>query len=142
MTEDEMVGWHHQLNGHGFGCTPGVSDGQGGLACCGSWGHKESDMTEGLKWTELNWTEKWCGMPYANKGQKFLSIPFYAMNFTERNNITSIFIKSWKKDKVFFAFLLLHRIVWNFTKDNQCPRELVAFNLLINYPNNFVLWLF
>ena len=37
MTEDEMVGWHHQHNGHGFGWTPGVGDGQGGLACCGSW---------------------------------------------------------------------------------------------------------
>ena len=53
-TEDEMVGWHHRLNGHGFGWTPGVSDGQGGLACCGSWGWKESDMTEWLNWTELN----------------------------------------------------------------------------------------
>ena len=53
MTEDEMVGWHHQLNGHGFRWTPGVGDGQGGLACCGSWGHKESDMTEWLNWTEL-----------------------------------------------------------------------------------------
>ena len=41
-----MVGWHHQLNGHGFGWTPGVSDEQGGLACCGSGGHKESDTTE------------------------------------------------------------------------------------------------
>ena len=47
-TEDEIVGWHHQLNGHGFGWTLGVDDGQGGLACCGSWGHKESDMTERL----------------------------------------------------------------------------------------------
>ena len=46
MTEDEMVGWHHQLNGHEFEQTPGVGDGQGGLACCGSWGHKESDATE------------------------------------------------------------------------------------------------
>ena len=45
-TEDEMVGWHHRLNGHGFGWTPGVGDGQGGLACCDSWGRKESDMTE------------------------------------------------------------------------------------------------
>ena len=48
MTEDEMVGWHHQLNGHGFRQTLGASDEQGGLACCGSWGHKESDMTEQL----------------------------------------------------------------------------------------------
>ena len=49
-TEDEMVGWHHWLNGHGFGWPQGVGDGQGDLACCGSWGHKESDMTEQLNW--------------------------------------------------------------------------------------------
>ena len=47
MTEDEMVGWHHRLNEHGFGWTPGVGDGQGGLAC-DSWGRKELDMTERL----------------------------------------------------------------------------------------------
>ena len=46
MTEDEMVGWHHRLNGHGFEQTPAVGDGQGGLACCDSWGCNESDMTE------------------------------------------------------------------------------------------------
>ena len=48
MTEDEMIGWHHQLNGNGFEWTPEVGDGQGGLACCSSWGCKESDMTEWL----------------------------------------------------------------------------------------------
>ena len=46
MPEDEMVGWHHQLSGHGFQWTPGVGDGQGGLACYSPWGCKESDMTE------------------------------------------------------------------------------------------------
>ena len=46
MTEDELAGWHHRLNGHEFGQTPGVGDGQGGLACCNSWGLKELDMTE------------------------------------------------------------------------------------------------
>ena len=51
MTEDEMAGWHHQLNEHGFGETLGVGNGQGGLACCDSWGHKESDTTEWLNWT-------------------------------------------------------------------------------------------
>ena len=51
-TEDEMAGWHHQLDGHEFEWTPGFGDGQGGLACCDSWGHKESDMTEWLNWTE------------------------------------------------------------------------------------------
>ena len=52
-TEDEMIGWHSQLNGHGFGQTPAVGDGQGGLTCCGSWGHKESDTTEWLNWSKL-----------------------------------------------------------------------------------------
>ena len=54
-TEDEMVGWHHQLNGHEFGRTLAVGDGQGGLACWGSRGRKELDITEQLNWTELNW---------------------------------------------------------------------------------------
>ena len=53
-TEDEMVGWHHQLNGHEFEWTPEVGDVQGGLVCCSPWGCKESDMTEWLNWTELN----------------------------------------------------------------------------------------
>ena len=52
-TEDEMAGWHHQLDGHEFEWTPGVGDEQGGLACCDSWGRKESETTEQLNWTEL-----------------------------------------------------------------------------------------
>ena len=53
-TEDEMVGWDHRLDGRGFRWTLGVGDGQGGLACCSSWGRKELDTTEWLNWTELN----------------------------------------------------------------------------------------
>ena len=52
MMDNEMVGWHHQHNGHEFGWTLAVGDGQGGLACCGSWGRKESDMTEQLNLTD------------------------------------------------------------------------------------------
>ena len=52
-TQDEMAGWHHRLDGRESEWTPGVGDGQGSLACCNSWGHKESDMTERLNWTEL-----------------------------------------------------------------------------------------
>ena len=54
MAEDEMVGWHHRLNGHGFGWTLGVGDGQGALLCCSPWGRKESDMTEQLSETRVN----------------------------------------------------------------------------------------
>ena len=53
MTEDEMAGWHHWLDGHESEWTLGIGDGQGGLVCCESWGHKESDTTERLNWTEL-----------------------------------------------------------------------------------------
>ena len=53
-TEDEMAGWHHWLDGRGFGWTLGVGDAQGGLACCSPWGRKELDTTEQLNWTELS----------------------------------------------------------------------------------------
>ena len=56
--EDEMAGWHQRLDGHKFEWTPGVGDGQGGPACCNSWGCKELDTTERLNWTELNWNGK------------------------------------------------------------------------------------
>ena len=76
-TEDEMVGWHHPLDGHGFGWTPGVGDGQGGLACCGSWCRKESDMTEQLNWTiacpappsmGFSKQEYWSQLPFPSLG--------------------------------------------------------------------------
>ena len=57
MKEDEMVGWYHWHNGHGFAWILGVGDGQGGLMYCGSSGHKELDTTEQLNWTELNWKD-------------------------------------------------------------------------------------
>ena len=96
-TEDEMVGWHHRLDGLKFEWTLGVGDGQGGLVCCDSWGRKESDTTERLNWTELKvkvkllscvqlfatpWTvayqaplsmgfsrqESWSGLPFPSPG--------------------------------------------------------------------------
>ena len=53
MTEDEVVGWHHRLNGHEVEQAPGVGDGQGSLVCCSPWGTKQSDTTEPLNLTEL-----------------------------------------------------------------------------------------
>ena len=58
MTEDEVAEWHHWLDERESEWTPGVGDGQGGLVCCDSWGSKESDTTELLNWTELNWSVK------------------------------------------------------------------------------------
>ena len=52
MTEDEIVGRHHQLDGHEFEQALGVGDGQGSLVCCSPWGHKESDMSDRLNWTD------------------------------------------------------------------------------------------
>ena len=81
-TKDEMAGWHHWLNGRESEWTPGVGDGQGGLACCNSWGHKESDMTEQLNWTESAYKsnkqgdniQPWC-TPFAIWNQSIVPCP-------------------------------------------------------------------
>ena len=76
-TEDEMAGWHHWLNAHQFGWSPGVGDGQGGLACWDSWGCKQSHMTEWLNWTELRQHIKKQKYYFSNKG---LSIQGYGLS--------------------------------------------------------------
>ena len=70
MTEDEMVGWHHWLDGRDFEQALGVGDGQGSLACCSPWGRKESDTTERLNWTEWSQCRAFHDSKYAalNKG--------------------------------------------------------------------------
>ena len=67
MTEDEVVGCHHQLNRHEFEQALGVGDGQGGLLCCSPWGHKESDMTERLMFYENGSTVKLNNFPKMHK---------------------------------------------------------------------------
>ena len=71
-TEDAMAGWHHWLEEHEFGWTPGVGDGQGGLSCCDSWVRKGSDTSEQLNWTELNWDECNCAIVWAFFATAFL----------------------------------------------------------------------
>ena len=63
-TEDEMVGWHHWLNGHEFEQTQGDSEGQESLTCCSPWGHQESDMTERLNNHKYSFTEDFCSLSY------------------------------------------------------------------------------
>ena len=74
-TEYEMVGWHHWLDGYGFGWTPGVGDGQGCLACCSSWGRKELDTTECLNWlTPLYIASDLCWILSLTEDKKWLTI--------------------------------------------------------------------
>ena len=99
-TEDEMAGWHHRLDGHGFGWTPGVGDGQESLACCISWSHKELDTTEWLNWTELNYKAKQCLT-------------------TGSSNCTTMYLPSWvenyvhSKPALVFFIAALFKIVTN-----------------------------
>ena len=96
-TEDEMVGWHHQLDGHKFGWTPGVGDGQGGLACCDSWGRKESDTTERLNWTELTMDSK-------NRNRKLENHLLKADSLLARSSCPPVTCKS---SRVLFVKLVL-----------------------------------
>jgi len=76
LTEDEKVGWHHQLNGHKFEQALGVGDGQGGLACCSPWGRRELDTTEGLNWIDGKMQGK---LPFI---QKHLPPPMHTSTFS------------------------------------------------------------
>ena len=77
MTADEMAGWHHWLDGCDSVWTPGVSDGQGGLACCDSWGRKESDTTERLNWPELSYLKSERIRLYKSFSSNFLILSFF-----------------------------------------------------------------
>ena len=75
MTEDEMVGWHHRIDGHGFGWTPGVGDGQGGLVCCSSWSRRvRHDWATELNWT-VNSLDLNCTVPLTVKRNKLIEWP-------------------------------------------------------------------
>ena len=103
--EKEMIGWHHWLNGRGFGWTPVFGDGQGGLACCGSWGRKESDTTEQLNWTELNHhSEKLKSNEFIN----FQTVGKHTIRGAhDMNNITNI---DFEKNKAVLTATRNHKV--------------------------------
>ena len=91
MTEDEMAGWHHRLNRHEFEQAPGVGNGQGSLACCSPWGHKESDTTEQLEMMSQNKTCKTDQfLPYATYSTSWLNTKLKKakrMNWTYQHSV-------------------------------------------------------
>ena len=93
MTEDELVGWHHRLTGHEFEQAPGAGDGQGGLACCSPWGHKESDTTE-----QLNNISVWTVTPLPHLRSDIDSQANLSQNQTLRLNICQA---SWLSSSFF-----------------------------------------
>ena len=102
-TGDEMAGWHHRLNAHEFGWTPGVSDGQGGLECCDSWGRKESDMTERLNWTALKLSLILSvGFVFCHNDQIFISFSTKTRLFMKTNFYCNTW---WKQPSLYFLFI-------------------------------------
>ena len=91
-TEDEMAGWHHWLDGCESEWTLGVGDGQGGLACCNSWGRKESDMTERLIWSDLMSIESWRHPGWS----------YWLISINYRRNVHKVWIPWYKHHQSLF----------------------------------------
>ena len=104
-TEDEMAGWHHWLDECESEWTPGVGDGQGGLACCNSWGRKESDTTERLIWSDLIYIYTWVTHTHY--------IHIYIYTHTHTHTHTYIYIYSFSYSSKMFSFLKWTKIQWN-----------------------------
>ena len=105
-TGDEMAGWHHWLDGRESGWTPGVGDGQGGLACCDSWGRKESNRTELLNWTELN-------CPVFDGG-RMKSIPFCNNNGREWRHSICFYLEPWEKPSMSIPLTIQSQLMYFF----------------------------
>ena len=95
MTEDEMVGWHHRLDGHEQ--APGVGDGQRSLACCSPRGHKELDTTEWLNWAELNNEEQVNTRVKYIFSKNFTKGCFFGLPFCIESSMFTHFLRPWKE---------------------------------------------
>ena len=107
-TEDETAGWHHQLDGREFVWTPGVGDGQGGLACCDSWGRQS--QTQLSDWTELNWTEEGIDKTWSQKGKGHLALSLPPTECCFRVQWSHLY------QAPFWFFIFHHREFWAYTE--------------------------
>ena len=123
-TEDEMAGWHHWLDGRESEWTPGLSDGQGGLACCDSWGCKESDTTEQLNWTELT--------DLQNMGWASLNMPSRLISSLFTPHLSSPYLRNpWGAIKgICYSFCLSLAAAWVLIK--PCVKALLASSVSID----------
>ena len=110
MTEDEMAGWHHRLDGHEFGWTPGFGVGQGGLVCCDSWGCKESDANERLIWAELNMS--WSSLIHSSDISN-LFFKAHSMKFSFQILKFSIIIHLFCNFLIFSSFVQISSSVYS-----------------------------
>ena len=99
-TKDEMAGWHHRLDGHEFEWTPGVGDGQEGLACCDSWGREEPGTTEGLNWTD----KAEPGKGLKERGCRNCFSPWMS-SVLQKLSLCSLFCMLWQHNKCLSRFL-------------------------------------
>ena len=134
-----MAGWHHWLDGCEFEWTPEVGDGQGGLTCCDSWGCKESDTTEQLKWTELNWTEFEI-KPYPTSLQIFDPLLLFHVKCASLFFIKCAYIRALRLDLCaflivlfFFLFHKKHLFSW-FHRYRFLKRKTIQYNYPQKYP--------
>ena len=100
-TEDDMVGWHHWFDGHEFEQAPGVGDGQGSLACCSPWGHKESDMTEWVNYTDPLGLTGWISLQSKGLSRAFSNTTVQKRQFfgTQLSSQSNSHIHTWLLEK-------------------------------------------
>ena len=138
-TEDEMIGWHHRLNGHGFGWTLGVGDGQGGLACRGSWGCKESGRTERLNWPKpvlaINWS-------YIVSSETVLLCSYFPVkesDMTERLNWTETERHKWKNVNSWYFWFIKDSLLRSLKQQSSLDFSFFLKNFIFVCAGSFLL---
>ena len=109
--QDEMTGWHHQLDGHEFEQAPGVGDRQGSLACCSPWGHKDPDTTEQLNWLTLLFYSTWYSRITLYFSCLRLGFSQGIQSYSNKPRSLALFIGNWDRTLGMCIFIAVRLIV-------------------------------